>query len=310
MSGLQTATRILSEPDEPTRARVRVLLSLALLASACLLSACGGKAVAKVKTESDANEIMSVLTENGFDVEKEEAGEGETRQWVVSVRESWFGGGEAAHAVQVLNYYWLPRREDQQGADTDSSGVIPDPSAERAKQLEALERKVEKQVRLLPGVARTKVNIVMPEDDEIKLNPYKATASVTIVRKEEKASFSLEEVQNQVARSVAGLLPENVSVTTWYEPPPTVPREELEAQKHNRIIFFIVTVFVAVALAGGLSWFGWHWKKKRQQHDKPKAEGGDEPGGGDADDKAPAAPQPEGDVGTRRLGSGASDRPL
>lgn len=272
-----------------------------------MLGACGGKSVAKVKTESDAIEIMSVLTEYNFEVDKVEEGEGEARQWNVVVSEGWFGDGEAARAVQVLNYYWLPRREDQTGGSAASNSIIPDPQAVRAEELAALERKIEKQIwRTLPGVARTKVNIVLPEDDEIKLKPYKASASVTIVRKEEKASFTLDAVQNVVAKSVSDLAPENVSVTTWYEPPPSIPREELDLKRRNRIVLF-VSVFLILLLCGLL---GLLWVKTRRQraalqalHDTADAAGGDTDAAELADGAEPAR-RVDG-VGARHLGSGA-----
>lgn len=57
----------------------RLALWLSLFAAVGLLSGCSGKSVAKVSNEIDANEIMDVLKESGFDVDKEEVGESTLR---------------------------------------------------------------------------------------------------------------------------------------------------------------------------------------------------------------------------------------
>lgn len=200
----------------------------------------------KVLTETDAIEIMTVLTESGFDVSKEEVTEGEATRWNVAVNEGWFGGGEVAQATQVLNYYGLPRKEDQVAAASDSGLGFPDPEAMRAKQLKDIERKIERQLRTFPGVARVSVNIVLPEDDDTKIKPYPASASVAIVRKEDQTRFTLEEVQNQVAKSAPDLQPQYVSVTMSYQPPPLIPRQDLNMRRRNRIMLYIGILLVVV----------------------------------------------------------------
>ncbi len=230
--------------NAPSISPLRAGCLISILAACCLLSGCGGVSVAKVKSESDAIEIMNVLTESGFEVEKEEEGEGEAARWSVIVDGDFLSGDQSARASQVLSYYGLPRKEEEGAAE--SSLGFPDPAAEQAKQLERLERKVEKQLRTLPGIARVEVSIVLPENDDTKIKPYKASASVSIVRKEVQPSFTLEAVQNQVAGSVPDLQPQNVSVTLSYEQPPVVGRADLNLRRRNRIIFLIGSLLVLV----------------------------------------------------------------
>lgn len=231
-------------PHRPSLRRTGRLLCL--LAVACSLCACGEKPVAKVSTESDAVEIVNRLTEHGLTAEKGEVGEGETVRWSVSVDEGWFGSDETARATQVLNYYGLPRPEEQSAGADASGGLFPTPAAESAKQLREYEKKIEKQLRVMPGVARVEASIVLPEDDDIKINPYKASASVVIRLKEENARFNAEQVRGIIVNSVPDLQPERVGVAMIYEPPPAIARPDLNLQRRNRIILYVGLVLVIV----------------------------------------------------------------
>ncbi|HEX8474468.1 MAG TPA: hypothetical protein VF666_10575 [Pyrinomonadaceae bacterium] len=216
-----------------------------LLGLACLMSACGEKSVARVSTEGDAIEIISVLTEHGFEVEKKSAAEGAAARWDVVLDEGWFGNGEVARAMQVLRYYGLPRPDEKPAQDAEA-GMFPSPSVEKMRQLKEREREMERKLRMLPGVARVNVTIVLPDEDALKLNPYPATASVWIVHQEAKPAFSGEHVQNQVAGGVPGLKPESVTVLTTYEAPPLVPRQELSQRRRNNLLLAGAVALVAV----------------------------------------------------------------
>jgi type III secretion protein J len=210
-----------------------------------MMSACGEKSVARVSTEGEAIEIISVLTEHGFEVEKKTTTEESASRWDVVLDEGWFGGGEVARAMQVLRYYGLPRPEEKAAQDAES-GMFPSPSVEKMRQLKEREREMERKLRMLPGVARVNATIVLPDEDALKLNPYPATASIWIVHQEPKPAFSGEHVQNQVAGGVPGLKPESVTVLTTYEPPPLVPRQELGLRRRNNLLLAGAVALVAV----------------------------------------------------------------
>jgi type III secretory pathway lipoprotein EscJ len=230
---------------KPQTSHTRAAWLVLAVCMVSLLSACGEKSVAKVSTETDAIEIINVLREYSFDVGKEEVGEGEAVKWSVTVNDGWFTGGEEARATQVLHYYGLPRKEDQSGKDEDG-GVFPSPSIENAKRLRERQVDMERKLRMLPGVARVNVTIVLPEDDSIKLDPYPATASVLLVHKEPQPIFTGEQIQNQVAGGVPGLKPEKVTVSMSYEPPPAVPHQDLNQRRHTNRILAIGIGLVAV----------------------------------------------------------------
>ncbi|HEV2801900.1 MAG TPA: hypothetical protein VGW12_15595 [Pyrinomonadaceae bacterium] len=202
----------------------RVALSMLVAVVACLTSACGEKSVARVASENEAIEIIDRLREYRIEADKEEVGEGETARWSINVDEGWFGGDEGARATQVLRYYGLPR-PDELKLVNDEGGVFPSPAAENSKRLREREIEMERKLRLLPGVARANVTIVLPEDDSIKLDPYPATASVLLVHKEQQTTFTGEQVQNQVAGGVPSLKPEKVTVSMLFESPPPLPSQ-------------------------------------------------------------------------------------
>lgn len=238
------------ESIAPYQTRTRAARLLApLLTLTCLLSACGEKSMAKVTNESAAIEMITRLTEYDLDAGKEEVGEGPTTRWNVYVKEGWLGDGEAGRATTVLSYYGLPRPEDLTASAMESGMGFPDPEAARARLGRDIETKIEKQLRLLPGVARVKASVVLPDNDDIKVKPYKASASISIVRKEEKPGFTIEQVQNQVAPSVPDLQPQNVSVTMSYQPPPVIPRHDLNMRRRNRAMLYVGIALVSVLCA-------------------------------------------------------------
>ncbi|HVF56634.1 MAG TPA: hypothetical protein VM934_10815, partial [Pyrinomonadaceae bacterium] len=90
-------------------ARRRATLFCVSLSLLLLTAACGEKPVATVSTEAEAIEMIDVLRENGFEAEKKEVGEGETRKWGVVLDEGYFGEGNFGLALQVLHDHGLPR---------------------------------------------------------------------------------------------------------------------------------------------------------------------------------------------------------
>lgn len=240
-----------------------LLLPLALAALAALANACGGKSVAQVSHETDAIEIIDVLKEQGFDVSKEEVGEGGSKKWSVVVSEG-FLGDDAARAMQVLRDYGLPRPEDKglEGA-YEEQGMFPSESAQRAQRLKELKTEAERQLRMLPGVTRVSVTIVLPEDSTLNLNPYPATAGVLILHKDEKPRFTPDDVRNLVAGGISGLKPENVSVTMMQQPPRPAPRPDAVARQTQTIITLIVGGLLLVALGLGGMWFRQYKRHQR-----------------------------------------------
>jgi type III secretory pathway lipoprotein EscJ len=218
----------------------RALLLGALLA---LASGCGAKPVTSVATEADAIEILDVLGQSGLDAEKREVGEGEARRWEIVVGEDFFGGGNAALAVQVLRDHGLPRPEEPVN---EESGLIPSERAEKLREQRRIRADIERQLRALPGVTLALVTVVMPQDPTLELNPYPASASVVVIHKEQSAPFTEQQIQNLVAKGVPKLKPEDVSVTISQQQPRPLPRRELAARRRTNLLLAAAVALILV----------------------------------------------------------------
>ena len=232
-------------PSTPTPSKTtRRAAALCALAAACLLSAaCGRTPIATVSTESEAIEIIDVLRESGFeDLGKHEVGEGEQRRWAVELDEGLFGQDEAAHALQRLRDYGLPRQEEE---PIPEGGFVTSEAVQKAQERRRIRADIERQLRALPGVTVALVTVVMPQDPTLELNPYPASASVVVVHKEQNAPFTEQQIQNLVARGVPKLKPEDVSVTISQQQPRPIPRREMNARRLNNLLLFACAVVIA-----------------------------------------------------------------
>jgi len=210
-------------------------LSLLFLLST---TACAEKAVATVATEAEAIEIIGVLHENGIEAEKREVGEGEKKKWATVLDEGYFGGGDLALALQVLNDYGLPRPEEP---PVEGNSLIPSETGQRLQEQRRLRADIERQLRALPGVTRAVVIVVLPPADQgLRLQPQPASASAFIVYKNATPLVSGEQVRDMMAHSVPDLKPENVSVTMSQQTPRSVPVRKLGAPRRVNILMAVV----------------------------------------------------------------------
>ncbi|HEX8150767.1 MAG TPA: hypothetical protein VF591_26520 [Pyrinomonadaceae bacterium] len=227
----------------PPKTATRAAALCALAAAALLTAGCGRTPIATVSTESEAIEIIDVLRESGFeDLEKHEVGEGEQRRWAVELDEGLFGQDEAAHALQRLRDYGLPRQEEE---PIPEGGFVTSEAVQKAQERRRIRADIERQLRALPGVTVALVTVVMPQDPTLELNPYPASASVVVVHKEQTAPFTEQQIQNLVAKGVPKLKPEDVSVTISQQQPRPIPRREMNARRLNNLLLFACAVVIA-----------------------------------------------------------------
>lgn len=186
------------------RFQIKPSLVFVLLASAFLLG-CGPKRVHTVKIEGEANQIIDVLGENGLRANKTAIGEGDRKTFDIMVEND----DQVAWAIQIMEDNCLGRPEPPQ---PEGGPVITSLEIERQQEQRRMKMNIETQLRQLPGVTCVVVNFVPPQDRALAINPYAATASVSINYKTPTFSIPREEIANAVARSVPDLKPENVSV--------------------------------------------------------------------------------------------------
>jgi type III secretory pathway lipoprotein EscJ len=239
-------------------------LLIVILFCVALLTACGEKPVATTDNEFEANQMFVILNANNFQVVKK-APAGDSKTWSVTVDEGYFGGGEAAAAIQLLHDYGLPRQPETEQKDSGSSlGIVSD-REEKEKQKRDLQRQIERQLYTLPDVIITSVIIALPTDDVLSLEKTPPTASVSIVLKETQPKFAITDVQKLVSGAVPNLKEENVKVAVSQQPPSEVPLEKLAAQRRSNIIF--VLGIGVIILLGAILAAVWTIAKRRRRDD-------------------------------------------
>jgi len=256
----------------------RICPSIFLLSAACLLAACGEKTVATTEDEFEANRMFDILHSRELPVDKYPK-EGEKPGWNIVIDEGWFGDGEAAVATQVLNDYGLPRTKELLPETTSPYGMTSEHEVKKRQNREK-EIQIEKQLYLLPGVTKVGVLIAQPDNDTLSAlsgDKTPPTASVLVVQKEMPPKFSDDDVRSQVSGTVAELKPENIRVTTTYQPLREIPLEKLVAQRRSNKIYALGTgLILLLASALGAIWYVLKRRRKPAESETEQLTAGDD----------------------------------
>ncbi len=137
--------------------RARAARRLALFGLCCLLlSGCGNKANLQVGlNDSDANEIVSLLTRQGLKVQKITAKDG-----VTLVLDS----EDLSRATMAMQAAGLPRRPlSDLGQIFKKDGMISTPLEERIRYIHGLSAELESTLQQFDRVTAARVHVVLPE---------------------------------------------------------------------------------------------------------------------------------------------------
>ncbi len=230
------------------RIACRRVLLFCLLTGVCLSFGCGKKTVATVNNEFEANLMISVLNSNGFQVGKKNP-QGDVKTWEIFVDEGFFGENEDMMAIQLLLEYGLPRPPEPETKTNGSFGITSG-SEENERKTRELERKIERHLYILPGVIRVSAVVAEPKNDILTLDKDKipATATVTIIVKENQSNLSVDDVKQQVAGAVPNLKPEKVVVKLMPQSLGESPRDKLNEQRSKNKVFTIGIGVIALLL--------------------------------------------------------------
>jgi type III secretion protein J len=168
-------------------------------------------------SESEANDILVLLDENGISAHKDAEQGGREVTWKVVVARQ-----DAARAVRVLKENELPRQKTTGFEIFDQGSLIPTATEERAKLLQSISGELSRTLRSIDGVLIARVHINIPEQSDlgdVKERPL-PTASVLIKYRSNTAGdrpsnappLAKREVQELVARAIQDLKPEAVAV--------------------------------------------------------------------------------------------------
>ena len=255
----------------------RTCASIFLLSAVCLFAACNEQSVATTEDEFEANRMFDILHSRELPVEKKSR-EGEKPGWNIVINEGWFGGGEAAVAMQVLNDHGLPRAKESLPEKTNPWGTSPE--EERKRQNREKEIQIERQIYSLPGVIKVSVVIAQPASDTLSIlsgDKTPPTASVLIVQKESPPKFSETDVRSQVSGTVSDLKPENIQVTTTYQPLREIPLEKLALQRRSNTIYALGSgVIFILASALGAIWYMLRRRRRQAESDTEQLTAGDD----------------------------------
>src|SRR5262245_14910298 len=205
--------------------------------------------------ERSANEATAALERAGIGAEKlpdEGAATGGGATYTIRVAR-----GDGTRAVDLLRALGLPHDRRRGFAETyGQPSLIPTPSEERARYVDALAGEIERTLESADGVVSARVHLVLEESDPLATDAKpRNPARAAVLRKARPGATPLSEndVQKLVSGSVAGLQPAAVSVVvTASADPNSAAAASLAALGPLRITPGTRPLLLA-ALAGGLA---------------------------------------------------------
>jgi len=198
----------------PGAARVALLASLLAVAGACSTNILHGI------DERAANDAARALERAGIGAEKlaEEGGAaGSSARFTLRVAR-----GDGARALDLLRALGLPREPRHGFSETyGQPSLIPTPSEERARYVDALAGEIERTLETVDGVVSARVHLVLEEADPLAVDAKPrapARAAVLLATRPGRTPIAREDVQRLVAGSVSGLDAAAVAVVVTAAP--------------------------------------------------------------------------------------------
>ena len=175
--------------------------------------------------ETAANEVLTAQERGGIEACKTRD-ESNGEAFIISVPKV-----QAVRALQILQSLGLPRgRRAGFGEVYKQASLVPTPTEERARYLEALAGEIERTLETVDGVVTARVHLVFAEPDPLAMDGRpRVAAQAAVLLKVRPTPPGLREadVQKLVAGSVAGLAPEAVAVVVT--PAAEVPSQRAPA---------------------------------------------------------------------------------
>jgi type III secretion protein J len=199
--------------------------ALGLLAFLAFLALVGGACSTNILhgiDERAANDAARALERGGIGAEKvadEGTAAGASARFTLRVSR-----GDGARALDLLRALGLPRDPRHGFSETYAQpSLIPTPSEERARYVDALAGEVERTLEDVDGVVSARVHLVLEEADPLAVDAKPraaARAAVLLTTRPGLTPIAREDVQRLVAGSVSGLDAAAVAVVFTAAPTP------------------------------------------------------------------------------------------
>lgn len=247
-----------------------LFLQIVCCLSLLLFAGCGKVKLYSNLSEKEANEMIAILQNRGFDMDKQPGLEG---TWDVRVDPSTFG-----ESVEVLSALGYPKDQfTTVGAAFQKSGLVSSPSEERIRFMHALSQGIAETLTNIDGVLTARVHIVLQESDPLKDVTTPSSAAVFIkYRRGSGVEDSVAMIKNLVTNSIEGLSYDKVTIAFF---PSDVSEYELDkyARKHEAndaggSSFWVIAISLVVILALGGVGVGYWYFERQKQMDKDKEE--------------------------------------
>lgn len=178
-----------------------------LLLAPALLGACSAEVVHGL-SETQANQVASVLAEQGVPAEKEREEGAKGERWTVAV-----GRDDKARALAIMRENGLPKSSGRGLAEVfPKSSLIPTPTEERAMMMQAVMGELERTLETIDGVTLARVHVVIPAGAEGGARGGATASAAVLLKTRPGATVDRAAVRRLVARGGEGLTEERVTV--------------------------------------------------------------------------------------------------
>jgi type III secretion protein J len=221
-----------------------------------MLGGCGSRVeLFAAASESEANEVLSVLLDSGIAAQKQTTKTGVA----VSV-----DGKEVARALDILRSRGLPReRFDGMGQIFRKEGLVSSPLEERARYVYALSQELTNTLSQMDGVLAARVHVVLPERGGVGEVASPSTAAVFI---KHQIGYNLDALQPQIRKlvthAIPGLTEDRVSIALVSAQPITASllgKTDKPDDSSTRGIWLVVLGGLVLGLVGGLAYLIWRY---------------------------------------------------
>lgn len=204
--------------DMDVRVKMWRSLKSVLFVFACLLlSGCGSSILYSSLDEKEANEMIAILKQYGIQAKKALGKE----SCSLSVSNNDFSS-----AVNLLESQGYPLPKYQTiGEVFKKSGLVSSPLEERVRFMNALSEGIALTLSKIPGVLKSRVHIVLPENDPYVEDATPSSAAVFIAyRQDSLVEDYVREIKYLVKNSIEGLDYDKVSVALFPVTLPPLPK--------------------------------------------------------------------------------------